>query len=196
MYRVPNLRYPAGPVASPTGDSTPNPMDAMDAASAPRPALAGFLTACSSGDVAAVDALLRADPGLLTATDADGWSGLIHAAKDGRLAAVRELLRRGCPPDPATQGKHSALRGAAMAGHDDVVRALLDAGASPDVRSNGARTPLQGASRGGHTATVRLLLERGADPALRNSFGETALDVAATDEVRAAFAGRGAARTS
>ena len=148
-----------------------------------------FLDACARGDLTTVDALLRSQAGLLTASDAEGWSGLIQASKEGRLEVVRELLRRGCPPDPPTEGRHSALRGAAMAGHDAVVAQLLAGGANPNVRSNGDRTPLQGASRGGHASTVRLLLEAGADASARNSFGETAQDVAASDAVRAALGG-------
>ena len=149
-----------------------------------------LLSAAAAGDV---PALQQTPAALLHATTEDGWSALIFAAKEGRVEAVRWLVTAAkVDVNPPAEGKHSALRGAAMAAHVDVVRFLLAAGARVDVRSQGDRTALMGAVRAATAAaaagdagmreralaTVRALLDAGANPLATNSFQETSLSLA------------------
>ena len=138
-----------------------------------------YLRTCETGDVAAIRRALDDNSALLNAEDAQGWTGIIMAAKHGHVQAVRFLVHeRGARVDPARRMTHTALRGATLGGHLDVVRELLEAGADVNAPSDGMRTPLMGAARNGFLDIVRVLLNAGADVTAVNSFGETAIDVA------------------
>lgn len=137
---------------------------------------AAFFNAVVQGDRARVEELVREDPRLLEAHDAEGRSGLLlavyhgqhevvnlltdrrpgtdifEAAASGRLGRVRNLLRE----DPTLVGEVSAdgftpLGLAAFFGHPQVAEALLEAGAEPDVSSDNTMrvTPLHSAAAQG-----------------------------------------------
>jgi len=94
-----------------------------------------FMSACATGDVAAVREMLAHDP------------GLVHA-------------RHPDPPVPETAGLHAA----AVRGHLAVVQLLLQAGASTTARDSGDQaTPLHWAAAHGHVEVMRALLDAGAD---------------------------------
>eukprot|EP00961_Rhodomonas_salina_P228703 3091017-Rhodomonas_salina.2 len=76
-----------------------------------------MLDAAARGDTAELCKLQ--DQGAdLNATDEEGWSPLILASKDGHLATVNELIKRGAKANPSKVA-HTALRAAALYGQDE-----------------------------------------------------------------------------
>ncbi|KAF6813311.1 ankyrin repeat protein [Colletotrichum sojae] len=109
---------------------------------------------------------------------------LYVAAKNGRLADVEALLRRGVFVDAALdQRGNRALHIAAQEGHSEVLVRLLASGAEVDVRNDRLCTPLHLALQGARPETAMTLLLQGADWRLASSSGMTALHVAAHGSV-------------
>ncbi|KAL8681758.1 MAG: hypothetical protein Q9186_002146 [Xanthomendoza sp. 1 TL-2023] len=92
-------------------------------------------------------------------------------AKQGKAAAVRELLRAGCNPGTRKKPRWKPLLVAIKAGtqrHNKVVKALLDHGADVNARDPvTGKTSLHFAIENpffpGYTNIIRILLEHGAD---------------------------------
>jgi hypothetical protein len=151
-------------------------------------AAADLLAAVKAGDVAAVEAILAADPELAGAHE-NGVSAarvaLYHrqpAALEALLAAQPPLdgldhaalgraddLRGDLAADPGLVSRRSAdgftaLHFACFFGGADAVAALLEAGADPDaVAADPPVRPLHSAAAARDADAVRLLLEAGAD---------------------------------
>ena len=100
---------------------------------------------------------------------------LIHWARVGDLARVRETLGRGADFNVRDIEGHTALFRASECGHLAVVRELLDRGADVEARSGTGLTALLGATRRGRTAVVVALAARGADVNARDDIGLTPL---------------------
>lgn len=94
--------------------------------------------ACAAGDLARVEAILRAEPAQARRLDAGGRSPLSYAAGEGRLEVVRRLLDLGAQPNqPETLCNHGGALFAACAGnHLEVARLLLAHGADPNAYSD------------------------------------------------------------
>jgi ankyrin repeat protein len=90
---------------------------------------------------------------------------LLAAAKQGELAAVKELLAKNADVNAKTRYNLTPLMLAAEKGHLEVVKVLLAAGADLNVVDSfyKSRTALNSAANGGHAEIVRLLLEKGAN---------------------------------
>ena len=92
-------------------------------------------------------------------------------AKQGKVAAVRELLRAGCNPGTRGRPRWKPLIDAIRAGtqrHNKVVKILLDHGADVNVKHPATgKTALHFAIENpffpGYTNIIRILLEHGAD---------------------------------
>lgn len=112
--------------------------------------------------------------------DREGATLLTLAARQGRLDAVRELLRRGADVDRRGLFGLTPLCAAAMGGHDLVVQELLRAGADPERWSAQGQLPLHLAAREGHVTVVRTFLAAKVDPLAWNHAGRHALDEAAS----------------
>jgi hypothetical protein len=121
-------------------------------------------SAVSSGDIAAVQEILRTNPEILS-NPAIGASWLNLAARRDNVAMVEFLVRAGLDVNATKEGDStSPLVDAASTGCVQVARWLLDHGATikPACPGEGGRT-LIGAVNSGSLEMVRLLLERGAD---------------------------------
>ena len=138
--------------------------------------------------------------------DYEGWTPLLLAAKEGKVAVSELLLARGADINQhrcditalylAVQHGHQALvqyllhqtakrdplllHVAAQNGHDSVVQVLLREGFEVTVTTDMDETPLHYASQWGHRSTVELLISAGASVDAKNFRKETALLVAAT----------------
>jgi ankyrin repeat protein len=168
-----------------------------------------LFTAVVAGDVDAVRAMLREDPGLASARDGSGLPvvllalfnqqpdvaaallaaepelGILEAAAAGRAERVRELLDADAAAlTERTPEGFTPLGLAAFLGGPDVVRVLLEHGADPDDDADnqfGVR-PVNAAAASRDHETMRLLLEAGADPDPQQQSGFTPLHSAAHND--------------
>ena len=97
-----------------------------------------MISAASDGDILALKRLLANGTALvngeLEATDAQGRTALIAAARAGHVDVVEALLSAGANVDVCDGSGTTALAAAALAGHEDVVGMLIEWGADPDTR--------------------------------------------------------------
>ncbi|KAJ0019074.1 hypothetical protein NQD34_006643 [Periophthalmus magnuspinnatus] len=93
-----------------------------------------FLDAASRGDVALVSSLLSNSPSLLNQTGPNGWTALMHAARNGDHNLVRALLHRGCDRSPLNSSSQTAFDIAKFWGHTHICRLLLH----QDLRTRGS----------------------------------------------------------
>jgi ankyrin repeat protein len=103
------------------------------------------------------------------------------ASQEGKLEAVRSLIRAGADVNLAVANKFgdSPIIRAATKGHAAVIKALAEAGADVNfLRAGDGASALVMASQQGHEAAVRVLLSLGADPRLACTNGATALALA------------------
>jgi ankyrin repeat protein len=151
-----------------------------------------LLLAARGGHLSAVEVLLAADPGTVTAArDGSGRSALHLAAAMGHARVVERLLAAtaaaGRGGDSAEEEEErdsagqTALHMASQEGHLPVVQLLLWSGrcGNLEARDEHGRTALLLASRGGHCLVVELLRVAGARIHARDDSGQTALHLAA-----------------
>ena len=115
--------------------------------------------------------LLRqgADPRL---KDADGYSALMLAVREGATGAVAELAPY------HRDSLDSAILVAALVGQAEAIDTLTNYGASVYARMEDGRTPLMIAAENGHMDAVELLLDIGASRFSTDGSGRTAADIA------------------
>jgi uncharacterized protein len=89
------------------------------------------------GDFPELQRLLAAGMNI-NARDEHGQTGLMQAARHGRLDIVEFLIRQGAALDYTAKFGLSALMLAVVNGHADVARVLTQAGARQDLRGTGA----------------------------------------------------------
>ena len=92
-----------------------------------------------------------------------GWTPIIHAAANGRLAAVKLLADRGADKSARDNSGMTALMWAGYEGKSDVAAFLLDRGVDIDAVNNVGYSALFWAATRGHIDTCLLLIERKAD---------------------------------
>lgn len=151
--------------------------------------------AAGKGDLAAVKAILKKDPGAVNASSGDGGTALHYAADGGHLDVVSFLLRNGAEADARNAGDQTALLYAAYKGHEKIVELLIKQGAAFNYQDTRGRTPLHFAAREGRPEVVELLLSKGADIDHRDEIGDTPLYLAAITrnlEIARLLAGKGA----
>ena len=132
------------------------------------------------GHAAAIDFLVSAGA-VVDLPRGTGASALHLASQEGKLEAVRSLLRAGADVNLAVADEwgNSPIMCAATKGHAAVIKALAEAGADVNfARAMNSVTALVMASQNGHEAAVRVLLSLGADPRLTCPNGDTALGAA------------------
>lgn len=149
-------------------EAPPRPID---------PKLAALIAAVRSGNRAAVEPLLAADPQMLAAKDPAGSTLLHHAVAFGTIEIVQLLLDKGAEVNAKNRRSAMPLHWAV---HDEAkVRLLLSRGVQINARQVEGRTALyQAAVLGGGLPVLRLLLDNGADPAIGSLVGQTPLSVA------------------
>jgi ankyrin repeat protein len=131
-----------------------------------------LVAACSRGDLAAVNAILKERPNVRHEIAAEHYAAFYRAAERNDLAALEAMLACGFDPNRADEsiGK-TALHVAAMEGWPEAVRLLLAHGGSVAARDREFDAPpliwAAEGSRGSraerdHAAVGRLLLDAGS----------------------------------
>lgn len=167
-----------------------------------------FIVAVQSGDIAAVQRELAADPSLASARDEAGVSAIMHAfyrrqleiaallvaskpdldifeaTAAGNLDRVSQILRA----DPASAARRSAdgftaLHFAAFFNRPEIAELLVQSGADVSAASDNAMkvAPLHSAATSRSHEVVRQLLAAGAPVDARQHGGWTALHAAAAN---------------
>lgn len=156
--------------------------DAHDVVAVLRPAVPTLdvFEAAALGDTARLEELLDAEPALVDAWSADGFTPLHLAAFFGNDDAVDVLLARGADVEAVSRNALGVrpLNSAAAAGERRICERLLTHGADVETASHGGFTPLHAAAQNGDVELVRLLLDHGADAAATTDDGQTPLDYA------------------
>lgn len=164
--------------------------------------------AIRSGNIAALNSLVDADPSLASAKNESGVSAVLMSVYSGRREIRDFLLARGAAlelPDAAAVGNLDQVKFlverdpslarsfspdgfpvvalAAVFGHLEVTRYLHQHGADINASAtNGSGyNALTGAVASGHTELVRFLLEQGANPNYRYGPGYSPLLTAAAN---------------
>lgn len=95
------------------------------------------------------------------------------AAWDGKVDAVKEMLKDGVPVNVTNGQGYTALHQAAQCNRTDVVECLLRAGASINQQDESGDTPLHLAVRNKSSEVTELLVDMGAKVELRNKWNLT-----------------------
>jgi ankyrin repeat protein len=106
-----------------------------------------------------------------------GGTALHSAARNGNVALLKSLLKRGSPDSRDKDGR-TPLMDAVAAGKLGSVRTLLAAGANVNARANDGRTPLIEAAVQGRSKSAQLLIAAHADLNYEQRGWGTALEAA------------------
>ena len=98
-----------------------------------------------------------------------------NAAKRGDVTRVRELLKKGIPPDNVDADGYSPMFWAAFNGHLDVVEVLIGSGAKLSFAGNSDGTPMHAAAMECSPAVIAVLAKNGAEVDTLNGAGLTSL---------------------
>jgi len=106
-------------------------------------------------------------------------SGVIAAAEDGDVVALRRLLDAGIAVDTRDAQQRTALLVATRANRVDAARLLIERGADVNAKDDIHDSPFLYAGAAGRLEILRLTLAAGADLKSTNRYGGTALIPAA-----------------
>jgi ankyrin repeat protein len=136
--------------------------------------------ASENGDITKLQRLLKADAGLATAYNDDGWTPLHLAAHYGQLEAAEMLLSYGADSDARSRNSldNIPLHAAVAGNHMELVKLLVGDGSDVNAQQHGGWTPLHAAAQNGNYDMVAYLLQSGADPELPNDDGLAPYDIA------------------
>jgi ankyrin repeat protein/L-ascorbate metabolism protein UlaG (beta-lactamase superfamily)/predicted esterase len=139
--------------------------------------------AAERGDLEAVTRLLKADPKLVKAQNAEGDTALHLAAgcrrgEEAALPIVRLLLESGAALETRNTSNQTPLLYAAYGGFRRVIELFIAKGAAVQYQDTNGRSPLHYAAREGRPEAVGVLLKNGANPSLRDNQNRTPLEYA------------------
>ena len=142
----------------------------------------GLHDAALTGDLARVEALLKAAPWAIDMLSPDGWTALHLAAFMGMDTAVEALLKHGANARIMSRAfeqnmpMHAAAAGRRI-GMGAYAKLVAETGV--DALQKQGYTALMIAASNGFTAAVEVLLAAGADKSIKLAGGKTAADIAA-----------------
>jgi hypothetical protein len=147
---------------------------ALSAATALAQAPAPLVEAAARGDLAQVQALLRAGADI-EQRDASGRTAVLAATAGNHVDVVRALIARGANVNAQDAQRDSAFLLAGARGYTEIVRAALAAGADLKLPNRFGGNALIPACERGHVDTVRFLLTTAIDVDHVNNLGWTCL---------------------
>ncbi|EFI51329.1 ankyrin repeat domain-containing protein [Afipia felis] len=95
----------------------------------------------------------------VNATDTQGRTAILIAAKAGRLDIVRQLIAAGADINKQDQIRLNPLLWGCIVGDFDLVKLMVEAGADLERRTRFDGAPIHPAAEKGHVEIVRLLAE-------------------------------------
>ncbi|GHM58075.1 MAG: hypothetical protein sL5_02260 [Candidatus Mesenet longicola] len=104
---------------------------------------------------------------------------LMYAARNGNIAAVKELIEAKTDVNIHSKDDWTALMIAAQEGHTAIVEELITAGANVNVQSKDDWTALMVAAFDGHIDVIKKLIKAKANVNVQRKDGRTALMIAA-----------------
>lgn len=167
------------PAAAPTGGPAAvsagpkaDPKAVLDPADA-----AAFLKACVDNDDATIRSMLKTNPSLIYARQANGNSPLYLLARLGNIETYRLILDLGLPVDVVGRNARTALHRTAEFGRLDLVKLLIERGAKINPKDADGCTPLHHSAKNANDEaglqTLRFLLDQKADPTILDNDGLT-----------------------
>ncbi len=135
--------------------------------------------AAKSGNLKKLEALLKANPGLVSGRDDLGYTPLHWAAENGHKDVAELLLTHKADADAEGNGGMTPLHMAAFRGHKEVAELLLAQKVDVNARNPNGNTPLYDAVQNSHKDVAELLLAHGADVMAKCESGNTPLHEAA-----------------
>jgi ankyrin repeat protein len=154
-----------------------------DPVSEPTNAVTPLMFAIERGKESVIELFVKSGAPI-EATDGNGNTALINAARDGdRVTIVRHLLKLGANINASNNHGVTALMVGVKTGSEEMVQTLLERGADVEARAHDGETALLIAARDGFKPVVLLLLEHGAECVNGYPRGGTPQDVAANYSV-------------
>ncbi len=146
-----------------------------------RPQINVILFQAADNDCAPLIAQLLDGPTFVAAQDRLGGTALTHAARSGKLAALKLLLEKGAEINHRMIDGSTPLFTAVSKNRNDTARELITRGADVALAGQSDVTPLAAAAFNGNAEIAALLIARGADPKALDSTGKSAMVYAAAD---------------
>jgi ankyrin repeat protein len=139
-----------------------------------------LMTAVAANDVTAVNKILSEEKVDLSQTNADGFSPLAWAAREGYTQVVAILLEHGANPNQNDQWMGAtAGHKAAFWGRPEVMNLLVQHGLDLNAKGGyNGYTALMDAVTRNHFEVAQILVKAGADLNITGHDGMTALDIA------------------
>jgi len=118
--------------------------------------------AAKSSNVTALDAMTRADRGLLSLRDCDGFTPFIISAQNDNAPVMEWMFLKGISVEEQDDWGRTALQWACYKGHRRTVQWLLSRSASIVHRDHEGMTAMHWAALKGHEQAAEMLLDVGA----------------------------------
>eukprot|EP00440_Ansanella_granifera_P034100 gb/GFBE01036993.1/.p1 GENE.gb/GFBE01036993.1/~~gb/GFBE01036993.1/.p1 ORF type:complete len:742 (+),score=138.72 gb/GFBE01036993.1/:1-2226(+) len=118
--------------------------------------------AAKSSNVTALDAMTRADRGLLSVRDCDGFTSFIISAQNDNAPVMEWMYLKGISIEEQDDWGRTALQWACYKGHKKTVQWLLSRSASIVHRDHEGMTAIHWAALKGHDQVAEMLLDVGA----------------------------------
>eukprot|EP00931_Biecheleriopsis_adriatica_P103093 TRINITY_DN7797_c0_g1_i1.p1 TRINITY_DN7797_c0_g1~~TRINITY_DN7797_c0_g1_i1.p1 ORF type:complete len:749 (+),score=114.64 TRINITY_DN7797_c0_g1_i1:56-2248(+) len=118
--------------------------------------------ASKSSNVSALDAMTRADRGLLSVRDCDGFTAFIISAQNDNAPVMEWMYLKGISVEEQDDWGRTALQWACYKGHRKTVQWLLSRSANIVHRDHEGMTAIHWAALKGHEQVAEMLLDVGA----------------------------------
>ena len=130
-------------------------------------------SACTFGNSAAAELLIRYGADLNAKMERFGWSPMISATTNGHKEVVQLLIKKNADLELKDDSGETALAKAIYREREDIAKLLIDSGAEVNSKDNEGDSILKNAVRWGVETMVQILINWGADINIKDSNGNT-----------------------